>query len=84
MRRELVGSQARLSARTKQTGKIPINKMTISEIETGANADPGITTVARLVEGMGLTLSSFFARIEGLNGLVETREITPPQQTQRW
>lgn len=68
LRKKHVGSQAELSALTKRDETdTPVNLMTISEIETGAIADPGIVTVARIVEAIpGLTLSAFFAQIEGL------------------
>lgn len=66
-RKELVGSQGALSELTKKGNAPPINIMTISEIETGAIADPGIVTVARIVEALpGLTLSEFFRRIDAL------------------
>jgi transcriptional regulator with XRE-family HTH domain len=68
LRKQLVGTQAELSALTKrEETDTPVNLMTISDIETGAIADPGIVTVARIVEAIpGLTLSSFFAQIEAL------------------
>ena len=50
--------------------KSGVNGSTIHDIETNADGKPQLTTVARLVEGMGLTLSAFFARIEGLQTLV--------------
>lgn len=63
--REAVGeTQKTLAVKTGATGTRPVNSMTISEIETGAIIDPGIVTVSRLVEAMGLTLSAFFAQIE--------------------
>lgn len=46
--------------------KSGVHRMTIHEVETNAHGKPQLATVARLVEGMGLTLSAFFARIEGL------------------
>ena len=46
--------------------KSGVNRSTIHDIETNADGKPQMATVARLVEGMGLTLSEFFARIEGL------------------
>lgn len=72
LRKELVGSQGELSALTKiNETDTPVNTMTISEIETGAIADPGIITVIRLIEALpGVSLSSFFARIEGLPNAV--------------
>lgn len=53
-----------LSKLTAGTGPKPVNPSTIKNIEDGKNADPGIATISRIVEAMGLTLSSFFARIE--------------------
>jgi transcriptional regulator with XRE-family HTH domain len=73
LRLEVVGSQKKLSERTKKSGAKPIAAMTISEIETGANAEPGILTVARLVEGMGISLALFFAEVEGRELGHETR-----------
>lgn len=72
LRRELVGTQGDLSALTKiNETDTPVNAMTISEIETGAIVDPGIITVVRLIEALpGVSLSSFFARIEGLPNAV--------------
>jgi transcriptional regulator with XRE-family HTH domain len=46
--------------------KSGVNRSTIHDIETNTGGKPQIGTIARLVEGMGLTLSQFFARIEGL------------------
>lgn len=64
-RRSLVGSQEQLSERTKTDGATPINLNTISAIERGDTDDPGIVTIARLVEAMpGLTLSEFFRQVE--------------------
>lgn len=65
-RRSLVGSQEQLSERTKTPdGATPINLNTISAIERGDTDDPGIVTIARLVEAMpGLTLSEFFRQVE--------------------
>lgn len=66
-RKERGISQGALSTLTESSGTAPVNPMTISEIETGAITDPRIMTVARIVEAIpGLTLSSFFARIEDL------------------
>lgn len=58
-RKEHVGGRNKLAA------KVGLAKSTIQNAEMGPDI-PGIETVARLVEGMGLTLSSFFAQIEGL------------------
>lgn len=38
----------------------------IENVDKYPTYEPGIETVTKIVEGMGLTLSSFFARIEGL------------------
>lgn len=83
LRKQLVGSQAALSALTKGgENDTAVNTMTISEIETGAIADPGIVTVSRIIEAMpGLTLSSFFAQIEGLHLPDEPgQDATPPAE----
>lgn len=55
-----------LSKRTKTDQGTAVNSQTIKNIEDGLIADPGLVTVARIVEAMGLTLSQFFAQIEGL------------------
>lgn len=54
-----------LSKLTAGTGPKPVNPSTIKNIEDGKSADPGIATISRIVEAMGLPLSLFFARIEG-------------------
>lgn len=80
-RATLVGSQAELSVLTKtEEHPVAISAMTISAIERGASANPGIQTIVRLVEAMpGLTLSSFFARIEVLSDAAEAGKDQPPQ-----
>lgn len=67
LRKRLVGSQGELSARTKtDADETPIDTQTISDIETGASKNPGILTVARLIEALpGVALSTFFAHVEG-------------------
>lgn len=56
--------------------KSGVNRSTIHEIETSATGKPQFETVGRLIEGMGLTLSEFFTRIEGLH----SRALTPTGQ----
>lgn len=47
----------------------------IESVDKYPNYEPGMETVTRLVEGMGLTLSSFFAQIERqTDGDLQTRE----------
>src|ERR1051326_2120382 len=53
-----------LSKLTAATGTTPVNAQTIKNIEDGINVDPGIATVSRIVEAMGLSLSEFFLQIE--------------------
>lgn len=66
LRKRLVGSQGKLSTRTKTSDDVtPIAVMTISDIETGHIKDPGLFTIARLVEAMpGMSLSKFFMQCE--------------------
>lgn len=54
--------------------KVGVNKTTIQNAENGPDI-PKIDTVAKLVEGMGLTLSSFFAEIEA--GATSSLHTTP-------
>src|SRR3954465_8822609 len=56
-REELVGARDTLA---EITG---VNRTTIQSAEMGPKV-PKLDTVARLVEGMGLTLTAFFARID--------------------
>lgn len=79
LRKRLVGSQGDLSARTKtDTDETAINPQTISDIETGAIKDPGILTIARLIDALpGMTLSEFFAQIEGNSDSASVRETEP-------
>ena len=46
--------------------KSGVNRSAIHDIETNRKGKPRLETIAKMVEGMGLTLSEFFARIEGL------------------
>ncbi len=56
--------EARIGGRDRLAGKVGLAKSTIQNAEMGPDI-PGIDTVARLIEGMpGLTLSSFFAKLE--------------------
>lgn len=64
LRKHTVGGRPALAKRTKDSGTKPIHAQTIRDIEVGAIDDPGILTIARLVDGMGLTLSKFFTLIE--------------------
>jgi hypothetical protein len=78
LRKARVGSQGELSARTARDDAPPVNVMTISDIERGTVADPGLWTVVRLVEAIpDLTVSAFFAQIEGLSAQ------QPPVENQR-
>jgi hypothetical protein len=54
-----------LSRMTQAGFDKPVNSQTIKNIEDGRIADPGIVTIARIVEALGLTLATFFARVEG-------------------
>lgn len=56
------GGRAKLQ---KATG---VNRTTIQRIETDPTYSPGLETIAKLVEGMGLSLSVFFARFENHTG----------------
>lgn len=56
-----------LSRLTQEGFDKPVNGQTIKNIEDGRIADPGIVTIARIVEAMGLTLATFFARVEGVD-----------------
>lgn len=44
--------------------RTPVNAQTIKNIEDGLARDPGIVTISRIVESMGVALSAFFAEIE--------------------
>lgn len=55
-----VGSRAKL---VERCGAPAMSPTTIQNAELGPDM-PGIDTVARLVEAMGLTLSTFFAQLE--------------------
>lgn len=90
---------SKLTASEEPGAPPPVNSQTIKNIEDGLNKDPGIVTVARLVEGLGLTLSSFFAQIEvlktaatdeqndplsGLKGVIGDSSIpSPPTEIER-
>jgi hypothetical protein len=54
-----------VSKLTAQGHATPVNSQTIKNIEDGRIADPGIVTIARIVEAMGLRLAEFFAQVEG-------------------
>lgn len=58
--------EARVGGRGTLADKVGLAQSTIQNAEMGPDI-PGIDTIARLVEAMpGLTLSSFFAQLEGL------------------
>lgn len=63
-RKKHVGGRPQLAKRTAASGKKPVHPQTIRDIEAGEIEDPGVLTVARLVEAMGLTLSDFFLQFE--------------------
>jgi transcriptional regulator with XRE-family HTH domain len=70
--------EARVGGREKLADKTGINKTTIQNAEIGPDI-PGIDTVARLVEGIGLTLPSFFEQIEALQaGTAEAQNLSTP------
>jgi transcriptional regulator with XRE-family HTH domain len=50
----------------------------IESVEKYPTYEPGVDTVRRLVEGMGLTLSEFFARIEALPTRDVSDTLPPP------
>lgn len=58
-RERLIGSRDKLAEKTG------INKTTIQNAENGPDM-PGIDTIARLIEGTGLSLSEFFLRMDDL------------------
>src|SRR5438309_359454 len=69
-----VERESRIGGRDKLAARIGIAKSTIQGAEMGPDI-PGIDTVAKMIEAMpGLTLSSFFAQIEGLPATAEARE----------
>lgn len=76
--------EARVGGRDSHAELAGVNRTTIQNIETGTDI-PGLDTVAKLVEAMpGLTLSSFFARIEGLQfGDAQLDNTTPPADKDR-
>jgi len=44
--------------------KIAVSAQTIKNIEDGETQDPGIVTIARIIEAMGVRLSDFFLQVE--------------------
>ncbi len=61
--------ETHIGGREKLADKIDVSKSTVQNAEMGPDI-PGIDTVARLIEGMGLTLSEFFAALEPNNDSV--------------
>lgn len=62
-RATLRATREKFGGREKLAGKIGIAKSTIQSAELGPDI-PQIDTVARIIEGSGLTLSEFFAVLE--------------------
>lgn len=58
--------------------KSTVNRSTIHDVETNRDGHPAFETVAKMVEGLGLTLVEFFARIEGSP---EAPSVAPPPRT---
>lgn len=56
-------SQRALAART-EGNPFAVSGQAVSDIEAGATENPGLQTVAVLVEAMGVSLSGFFLQIE--------------------
>ena len=54
--------QARVGGRAALAQKAGVAASTIQNIETGPDV-PGIETLAKLVEGMGMNLADFFSRL---------------------
>lgn len=75
--------EARVGGRDKLAERVGVAKSTIQNAEIGPDI-PGIDTVARLIEAMpGLTLSSFFARVEDVERWepeLDAREAGPSLQ----
>ena len=42
-----------------------IHSQTIKNIEDGVTADPGVVTIARILDALEITLSDFFAHVDG-------------------
>jgi transcriptional regulator with XRE-family HTH domain len=53
-----------------------VNRSAVHDIETNREGKPQFQTIAKLVEGLGLTLSAFFLQIEGSTS--GARETTLP------
>jgi len=70
-REATVGGRAKLEA---ETG---IDQSTIYRIETDATYDPSLSTVAKLIQGMGLTLSGFFTELEAASNPILPSKPTP-------
>jgi hypothetical protein len=65
-RTQRAGSRVRLVERASESGGEPIDPSTVYRIETDTDYYPKLDTFARLVEAMGLTLTQFFASVEGV------------------
>lgn len=59
-----------LSKLTDRGAARPVNSQTIKNIEDGRIVDPGLVTVARIVDALGLSLTEFFAHVEGVTSAV--------------
>lgn len=75
-REQLVGGRDKLSAKTKAPGRNRISAGAIQKIEEGKTKEPQWSTIARLVEAMGLTLSQFSVLLES-----QTNTDLPPLGT---
>lgn len=67
-----VGSRAKLSERASTKADDELDESTVYRIETDPDYMPGLDTFVRLIEAMpNLTLTEFFARVEGVSTAVE-------------
>lgn len=76
-REALVGSRAKLEQ------KSGVAESTIYRIETEETYVPRVPVLMRIIEGMGLTLSEFFARIEALTEIKDGNNNQPPRAESR-
>lgn len=63
--------ETEFGGRAKLQQATGVNRTTIQRIETDPTYSPGLETVAKLVEAMGLSLSTFFARLESQTSATE-------------
>lgn len=64
-------------ARAKLQDATGIDESTIYRIETDEKYDPSISTVTTLIQGMGLSLSVFFAEAEAITNLSLQKDASP-------